>query len=159
MYNSSTAWPAAHQATLSSTISQSCSNSCSLSQWFYPTISSSETPFSFCLQSFSASRSFPVSQLFTSGGQSIGTSTSASVLPTNIQGWFPLGLTGLISLQSKGLSRVFSSATIRKCQFFNTRPYLWSNSPLTHCMLLTQVLSRVPVTWPKYVHHLVLKLR
>ena len=117
MYNSSTAWTAAHQATLSSTISQSCSNSCSLSQWFYPTISSSETPFSFCLQSFSASRSFPVSQLFTSGGQSIGTSTSASVLPTNIQGWFPLGLTGLISLLSRGLWGDLSRTATQKNQF------------------------------------------
>ena len=81
MYNSSTAWTAAHQATLSSTISQSCSNSCSLSQWFYPTISSSAALFSFCLQSFPASGSFSLSQLFTSGGQSIGVSASVLVLP------------------------------------------------------------------------------
>ena len=84
-----------------------CSNSCPLSQWCHPTISSSVAPFSSCPQSFPASGSFPVSRLFASGGQSIG--ASASVLPRNIQGWFPLGLTGWISLQTKGLSRVFSS--------------------------------------------------
>ena len=87
-----------------------CSNSCLLSRWCYLTISSPATPFSSCLQSFPASGSFPMSQLFTSGGQSIGASASASVLPMNIQSWFPLGLTGLI-LQSKGLSRVFGSTT------------------------------------------------
>ena len=79
------------------------SNSCPLSQWCHPTISSSVTYFSFCPQSFPASESFPMSQLFTSGGQSIGASASASVLPMNIQSWLPFGLTGLISLQSKGL--------------------------------------------------------
>ena len=79
-------------------------------------------PFSFCLQSFPASGSFPVSQLFTSGGQGIGASPSASVLPMNIQGWFPLGLTGLISLLSKGLSRAFSSTTVQKHQFFGAQP-------------------------------------
>ena len=80
-----------------------CSNSCLLSLWFHPTISSSVAPFSSCLQSFPASESFLMSQLFTSGGQHIGPSASASVLPVNIQGWFPLGLTGLIFLLSKGL--------------------------------------------------------
>ena len=85
-----------------------CSNSCPLSRQCHPTISSSVVPFSFCLQSFPASESFPMNQLFTSGGQSIGASASASVFPINIQGWCPLGLIGLISLQSKGLSRVFS---------------------------------------------------
>ena len=85
-----------------------CSNSCPLSCCCYPTISSSVALFS-CPQSFPASGSFPVSQLFASGGQTIGASASASVLPVNIQGWFPLGLTGLISLLSKGLSRVFAS--------------------------------------------------
>ena len=84
------------------------SNSCPLSQWCHPTILSSIVPFT-CLQSFPASRSFPVSQLFTSSGQRIGASASASVLPMNIQDWFPLGLIGLNSLQSKGLSRVFSN--------------------------------------------------
>ena len=93
-----------------------CSNSCPSSQWCLPTISSSVVPFSSHLQSFPASGSFPMSQLFTSGRQSIGASTSASVLPMNIQDWFPLGLTGLISLQSKGLSRVFSNNTVQKYQ-------------------------------------------
>ena len=105
-----------------------CSNSYSLSRWYHLTISPSAIPFSFCLQSFLASRSFPVSQPFASGGQCIRASASASVLPMNIQGWFPLGLTGLVSLQSKGLSRVFSSTTIWKHQFFGVQPSLWSNS-------------------------------
>ena len=95
-----------------------CSNSCPSSQWCHPTISSSAIPFSSCLQSFPASGSFPVSQFFTSGGQSIWASASASVLPVNIQDWFPLWLTDLISLQSKRLSRVFSNTTVQKHQFF-----------------------------------------
>ena len=98
------------------------------SQWCHPTISSSVVPFYSCLQSFPASGSFPVSQFFTSGGQSIGASASASVLLMSIQNWFPLGLPGLISLQSKGLSKVFSSITVQKHQFFSTRLSLWSNS-------------------------------
>ena len=105
-----------------------CSNPCPLSQWHHPTISSSVTPFSSCLQSFPASRSFPMSQLFTSGCQNIGASASASVLPMNMQGRFPLGLTGLISLQTKGLSRVFPSTTVQKHQFFGSQPSLWSTS-------------------------------
>ena len=105
-----------------------CSNSCPLSQWYHPTISSSVISFSSCLQSFPASVSFPVSQLFTLGSTSIVASTSASVLPKNIQDWFPLGLTGFISLQTERLSRVFSSTTIRKHQFFSAQPSLWSNS-------------------------------
>ena len=97
------------------------SNSCPSSRWCHPTISSSVVPFSSCLQSFPASVSFPVSQFFTSGGQSIEVSASTSVLPINIQNWFPLGLTGWISLQSKGLlSRVFSNTTVQKHQFFGT---------------------------------------
>ena len=96
------------------------SNSCPSSRWCHPTISSSVVPFSSCLQSFPASVSFPVSQFFTSGGQSIEVSASTSVLPINIQNWFPLGLTGWISLQSKGLlSRVFSNTTVQKHQFFD----------------------------------------
>ena len=95
-----------------------CSNSCPLSRWCHPTISSPVAPFSSCLQLFPASEAFPVSQLFTSGGQSIGASASASVLPLNIQGRFPSGLTGLISLLSKELSRVFSSTTVWKHQYF-----------------------------------------
>ena len=97
------------------------SSSCPLSWWCHPTISSSVIPFSFCLQSFPASGSFPMSQFFASGGQSIGVSASASVLPMNIQGLFPLGWTGWISLQSKGLSRVFSNTTVQKHQFCNSR--------------------------------------
>ena len=88
-----------------------CSNSCPLSQWCHPSISSSVDPFS-CPQSFPASGSFPMSQFFSSGGQSIGASVSTSVLPMHIQGWFPLGLTGLITLLSKGISKVFSSTTV-----------------------------------------------
>ena len=103
------------------------SNSCPLSWEFHPIISSSVAPSSSCSQSFLASGSFPVSQLFTSGGQSIGALASASVLPMNIQGWFPLGLTGLISLLSEELSKVFSSTTVWKHQFFGAQPSLWSN--------------------------------
>ena len=112
-----------------------CSNSCPSSQWCCITISSSATLLSFCFQSFPASGSFPMSWLSISDGQSIGASVSALVLPTNIHGWFPLGLTDLISLQSKGLSRVFSSITIWKHQFFSIQPSLWSNSHI-HTWLL-----------------------
>ena len=94
-----------------------CSNSCPSSQWCHPTILSSVVPFS-CLQSFPASGSCQMSQFFVSGGQSIGVSVLASVLPMNFQDWFPLGWTGWISLQSKGLSRVFSNTTVQKHQFF-----------------------------------------
>ena len=97
---------------------RSCSNSCSLSWWCHPTISSSVVPFSYS-QSFPASGSFPVGQLFTPGGQNIEASASGSVLPMNIWGWFPLGLTGLMIFLYKGLSRVFSSTTIWKHQFFS----------------------------------------
>ena len=93
------------------------SDSCPLSQWCHPTTSSSVVPFSSCLQSLPASGSFPMSHLFASGHQSIGASASASVLRMSIQGWFPLGLTGLISLQSKGLLRVFSRTTVQKLLF------------------------------------------
>ena len=96
-----------------------CSNSCSSSQWCHATISSSIIPFSSCLQSFPASGSFLMSRLFTSGGQSIGASASASVLSMNIQDWFPLGLTGLTSLQSKGLPGDLSNTTVKKHQFFS----------------------------------------
>ena len=98
-----------------------CSNSCPSSRWCHSTISSSVFPFSSCLQSFPASGSFPVSQFFTSGAQSIGVLASASVLPMNIQDWFPLGWTGWISLQSEGLSRVFSNTTVQKHQFFGAQ--------------------------------------
>ena len=97
------------------------SNPCPLSQWCHPTISSSVIPFSSCLQSFPASGSFQMSQLFASGGQNVGVSASTSVLPMNTQDWFPLGWTGWISLQSKGLSRVFSNTTVQKYQFFGAQ--------------------------------------
>ena len=102
-----------------------CSNSYSLSQWCHTTISFSAIPFSSCLHSFPALGSFPMSQFFTSGGQIIGASASASILTMNIQGWFPLGLTGLISLKSKGLSRVFSNTTVQKHQFLRCRLARW----------------------------------
>ena len=105
-----------------------CPSSYPLNQRCHPTISSSVSPFSFCLQSFPVLGSFSMSQLFTSGGQNIGASASASVLPNSIQGWFPLRLTGLISLLSRGLSRVFSSTTVRKHDFFSTLPSLLSSS-------------------------------
>ena len=104
-----------------------CSNSCPLSQWCHPITSSSVALFSSCPQSFSASGSFPMSWLFASGGQSTGASASASVFPMNIQGWFSLGLTGLISLPPKGLSDVFSRP-VWKHQFSGAQPSLWSNS-------------------------------
>ena len=123
-----------------------CSSSYPLSQGCHPTISSSVVPFFSCLQSLPTSESFPVSQFFTSGGQRIGVSAWASVLLKNIQDWSALGWTGLISLQSKGLSRVFSNTTIQKHQFFSTKlslksnfdihtwlvekPYLWLDGPL-----------------------------
>ena len=100
--------------------SRACSISCLLSRWSHPTISSSVIPFSHH-QSFPASESFPMSQFFTSRGQSAGVSASASVLPRNIQDWLPLWLTGLISLQSKGLSRVLSNITVQKHQFFSAQ--------------------------------------
>ena len=106
--------------------SRACSNPCPMSQWCHPTISFSVVPFSFCLQSFPASV-FSNDWLFASGGQSTGASASASVLPMNIQGWFSLGLTALISLQSKGLSGVFSRP-VWKHQFFAAQPSLWYNS-------------------------------
>ena len=103
------------------------SNSCPVSQWGHPTISFSVILYSFCLQTFSAPGSSPVSQLFTSSGQSTGASASTSVLPMNIQGWFPLGLTGWISLLYKGLTRVFFNTTVRRHQFFSAQPFLLSS--------------------------------
>ena len=116
-----------------------CPGSCPSSRWCYLTISSSAAPFSFCRQSFLASWSFPVGQLFASSGQSI--EASASVLPMNIQGWFPLGLTGSISLLSKGLSRVFSSTTVQKYWFFSAQSSLWSS-----CHACTWLLEK-PSPW------------
>ena len=107
---------------------RACSNSFPSSQWCHPTVSSSVIPFSSCLQSFPASGSFLRSQLFASGGQSIGASASASSPSNEYSGSFPLGLTGWVSLQSKGLSRVFSNTTVQKHQFFSNQLSLWSNS-------------------------------
>ena len=105
-----------------------CSNSCPLSQWCHPTTLVPVGPFSSCLQSFPASGSFPMNQRFASGDQSIRASASAPVLPMYFQDWFPLGLTGLISLQAKGLSRVFSNTTVQTHQLFSAQPALWSDS-------------------------------
>ena len=116
-----------------------CWNSSPLSRRCHSTISSSVVPFSSRPQSFPASESFPMSQFFISAGQSIGVSTSVSVLPMNIQDWYPLGLTGLISLQSKGLSRVFSNTTVQKHQFFGVQLSLKSNSHI-HTWLLGKPL-------------------
>ena len=118
-----TPWTVAPQASPSP---GACSNSCPSRQWCHPTISCSVVPFSSYLQSFPTSGSFPMSRFFESGGQSTRASASAPVLPMNIHGyWFPLGLTGLISLLSKEFSRVFSSTTIQKHQFFSTQSKLW----------------------------------
>ena len=121
-----TPWITARQASLSITTPVVYSNSCLSSRWCHPAISSSVVPFSFCPQSLPASGSFPMSQLFAWGGQSIG--VSASVLPMNTQDWYPLGWTGWISLQSKGLSRVFSNTIVQKHQFFGAQLSLQSNS-------------------------------
>ena len=126
-----------------------CSNLCPLSQWCHPTISFSVTPFS-CPQSFRASLSFPMSQLFASDSHSIGVSASASVLPMNIQDWFPLGLTGWISLLSRELSRVLSIITVQKHQFFGTHLYgpiltsvhdYWKNHSFDYIDLVSEVMS------------------
>ena len=111
------------------------SNPCPLSRWCHPTFSSSVIPFSSCLQPFPASRSFQMSQLFASGGQSIGVPASTSVLPVNTQDWSPLEWTGWISLQSKGFSRVFSNTTIQKHQFFSAQLSLEFDSHI-HTWLL-----------------------
>ena len=110
-------------------------NPCPLSRWCHLTISSSVVPFSLCPQSFPASGSFPMSQVFTTGGQSIGVSASTSVFPMNTQDWSPLGWTGWISLQSKRLSRVFSNTTVQKHQFFSTQLSSQSSSHIHTCLL------------------------
>ena len=125
------------------------SNSCPLSQWCHPTISSSVVPFVSCLQSFPASGSFQMSLCLTSGGQSIGVSAAVPILPKNIQDWFPLGWTGWISLESKGLSRVFSNTTVQKQQFFSTQlslqsnshPYMTTGKTLTRWTFVGKVIS------------------
>ena len=131
-----------------------CSNSLPLSWWCQPTILSSEIPFSSCLQSFLASGAFLMSWFFVSGGQSIASSASPSVIPVNIQSWFPLGLTGLIASLFKGLSRVFSSTTVWKHQFFRAQPSLQSNSHI-HTWLLEQPqlwLDRLISPLPSNIH-------
>ena len=142
-------------------------NSCPLSQWCHPTMSSSVILFSSCLESFPASGSFPMSQLFSSGGQSIGVSASTLVLPTNIQDWFPLGWTGWIFLQSKGLSRVFSNTTVQKHQS-SVLSFLYSttltsihdyrkNHSLDKVMsLLFNMLSRLVITFLPRSKHLLI---
>ena len=149
-----------------------CSNSCPLSQWCHPTISSSVVPFSSSLQSFPASESFLMSWLVTSGSQSIGASASASVLTMNIQGWFPLGLTGLISLQPKGFSRVFSkTAVLQHSVFFMVqlshpfmttgKPYLWLYGSLSanYCLFFN-TLSRFVIGFlPRSKGLLILRLK
>ena len=118
-----------------SSTSGAYSNTCPSSQWCYPNISSSVIPVSSHLQSFPASRSFQMSQFFASGGQRIGVSASTSVLSVNIQDWFPWGLAGWISLQSKGLSRVFSKTTVQNHQFLGAQLSLWSQ--LSHAYRTT----------------------
>ena len=127
---------------------RACLNLCPSSWWCHPTTSSSVIPSSSSLQSFPASGSFLSSQFFASGGQSIevSASASASVLPMNVKDWFPLGLTDWISLQSKGLSRVFSSTTVQKHQFFGAQPSLWSNSHI-HTWLLENIFIIVSIQW------------
>ena len=121
-----------------------CSNSCPLSQRCHPAISFYVDPFS-CPQSFPTLESFPMSQLSASGGQIIG--ATASVLPINIQGWFPLGYAGLISLLSKGLSRVFSSTTVQKHQFFSAQLSLWSNSHIHTWLLENYSFDYMDLCW------------
>ena len=123
-----TPWTAAHQASLSFTISLCLFKLMSIELVMPSSFSSSVSPFPSCPQSPPASGSLPMSRLFRSDAQSIGASASTSVLPKHIQGWSPLGWTGLISLQSKGLSRVFSNTTVQKHQFFGAQLSLWSNS-------------------------------
>ena len=147
--------------------SRVCSKSQTLSRWCHPTISSSVIPSSSCLQSFPASGSFQMSQLFTSGGQSTGASASASVLPMNIHGWFPLGLTGLISLESKGFSRCLlqlqsSKASVLRCSAFSMvhLSHLYMTTGKTIALtrrtfldkvmsLLFHMLSRLSRLWQK----------
>ena len=142
----SSLWPHGLQGTMLPCPSLSTrvySNSCPQSWWHYPTISSSVTSFS-CPQFFPAPGSFPMSQILAWGGQSIAVSASASVLPINIQGWFPLGLTGLISLLSKGLPRVFFNIRVQKHQFFSIPPSLWSSF---HIQYITSRKTIALIIW------------
>ena len=134
MSGSAIPWAAARQFPHPSLSPRVCSHSCQFSQWCSLTISSSAAPFSFCLQFFPASGCFLMSQLFTSGGQKYW-SFSISPFERTIQGWFLLGLIGLISLQPRRLSRVFTGTLIWKHQFFTTQPSLWSNSHIHTCLV------------------------
>ena len=152
---------AACQASLSITNSLGYSNSCPLNGWCHLTISSSVVPFSSCLQSFPASWSFPKSQFFASGGQKIGVLASAWGLPMSIQGWFPLGWTGWISMLSKGLLWDFFSTTVQKHPLFGAQPSSWSNShpymttgktiALTTQSFVTKVVFLLPNTLSRFV--------
>ena len=134
MSDSTTHWTTALRLPTPSQSPRACSKSCPLNHWCSPAISSYVIPFSSCLQSVPASESLPMSRFFTSGGQRLGGSPSASVLPMKQpKGWFPLGLTGLNSLQSKGLSRVFCNTTVQKHQFFSVQLSLQSNSHIHAC--------------------------
>ena len=124
-----------------------CSNSCSLNRWCYPTISSLVFPFSSCPQSCPASESFPRIQFFRSGDQSFGASASASFLPMNIQAWFPSGLTGLISLLSKGLSKVYLNTAVENNQFFGVQLSLWSNSHIHTQLLKNHSFDYMDLCW------------
>ena len=148
-----TPWTEAHQASLSFTISRNLLKLMSIELMMSSNYLILCHPLFSCLQSLPASGSFPMSQLFASGGQSIGVSISASVLPMSIQVWFPLGLTGLIFLLSKELSRVFSSTTVRKPQFFGAYPSLWSNShiALTRQTFVGKVFSLLFNTLSRFV--------
>ena len=125
---------------------RACSNSCPLSRWCHLTVSSFVIPFASHLQSFPASGLFSMSQFFTSDSQSIRVSASASVLPVNIQDWFPLGWTDWISLQSKGLSRIFSNTTVQKYQFFGTQFSLQSNCHIHTWPLESRLLGEISIT-------------
>ena len=136
-----------------------CSNLCPLSWQCYLTILFSVTPSFFCLHFFPSSGSFPMSHPLASGGQSIGPSASASVLPMNIQSWFHLGLTGLISLQSKKLLRVFSSTTVWKHQFFGTQPSLWSTCVCMEAISVWLGFLTSWQPWKSQTSHLVTEMQ
>ena len=146
-----TPWTPAYQASLSFTTSQSLHRLMLLSRWCHPTISSSVTFFSSCFQFFPASGSFLMSQLFKSDGQGTGTSALASDFPMNIQDWFSLGLTALISLQSKELSKISSNTTVQKHQSFGTQPSLWFNSQSIHDYWTNHGFEYMDICWQSNV--------
>ena len=143
-----TPWTAACWLPCPSLTPRVCWNSCPLNWWCHPIISSSVVPFSSCLQSFSASQSFPMSWLFTSGGQSVGASALAPILPVNIQGWFPLELTDLISLQCKGLLRVFSNTTVWNINSLALGQMILNDSNVMNTRaLITQLRNQQPIAY------------